>query len=137
MHKCYPGKCKFGFHYSNSRPESLEDQQRMYAERLQGEAEKFFEAGLPRPDRYEILDFIEIGDYLGLKIRYANCTNFDGLKILVFRATVKDLVRAKHIDPHFADYAIPESHLKTLVARFQPDDSGWLHAITFMKMFLK
>lgn len=106
----------------------------MYALRLQDEAEKFFESGLPRPDKYEILDFVAVGDWIALKIRYADCTNFDGLKILVFRTTVKDLVKAKHIDPHFADYPTLENHLKTLVARFRPDDTGWVDALAFMKI---
>ena len=106
----------------------------MYVQRLQGEAEQFFETGLPRPDRYEILDFVVVGDLIALKIRYADCTNFDGLKVLVFKATIKDLVRAKHIDPHFADYAMPETHLGTLVARFRPNESGWADAIEFMKL---
>lgn len=69
----------------------------------------------PQPNNYKIVKAEEVGDYLVIKINYPNCTNFEGNKILVFKATLLEIVNHK-------DYKSP-------VARFVPTDDGWKMAV--------
>lgn len=76
----------------------------------------------PNPNNYTIIDAVEANDYLLMKIQYHDCTNYEGLKILMFfDVTLLDLIKQKSIDPHFSDnkdYISP-------IARFEPTDNGW------------
>lgn len=84
----------------------------------------------PRPDNYEILKTIQWDRYLIIKIKYLDCTNYEGQKILVFEGyQLKHLLAQKMIDPHFSenkDFISP-------IARFEPTDKGWKMAISFVK----
>ncbi|MFA6049949.1 MAG: hypothetical protein WC761_02010 [Candidatus Paceibacterota bacterium] len=137
MHHC-GSRCHDGFHYSSTSPSAVEEQERSYAADLSRTLEKF-ETGQPRPDKYEIIDYEVFGPYLVLNIKYPNCTNFSGLKILVVKATVKELVLAKHIDPHFSEdkkagSRLPSNRLSSPIARFPPTDEGRKMAVRFASM---
>lgn len=133
MHRCYPGKCRDGFHYSSTSPKSFEEQIHKHFLNIKKVSDEYFAKDLPRPDNYEIIDYEEIGDYLILTMHYPNCSNWSGRKILVVKASVKDLIKAKHIDPHFAHEVsgIPNS-LPSPIARFEPTPTGLKHAQIFV-----
>lgn len=75
----------------------------------------------PDPTNYQIVKAEEHGKYLIIKINYPNCTNYEGNKILVFKATLLELVNQKVIDPHFFN----NKDFKSPIARFVPTDEGW------------
>ncbi len=79
---------------------------------------------VPNPNRfrYEILEAktFDNGSVV-LKIKYIDCTNFEGKKILVYDNTVKfEKMQSKYgIDPHFSEETYSP------VARFEPTKRGW------------
>ena len=77
-------------------------------------------AANPDPLNYEIIDVYESETRFALKIRYPNCKNREGLKILVFNGKFIDLIKQRTIDPHFGDDAKMYPF-----ARFEPTDGGW------------
>jgi len=51
-----------------------------------------------------------------LRVRYLDCTNFEGIKVMVYRGHC--VLRGGSLDPHFSnDPGSP-------VARFRPDEDG-------------
>ena len=89
---------------------------------------------LPNPDpiNFKILNIYDEG-YIAILIKYPDCTNYEGNKILVFDNTIKikNIINLKKIDPHFCD----GGHIPP-IARFEPTERGWSMAIDFIK-FLK
>jgi hypothetical protein len=84
----------------------------------------------PRPDNYEILKSIQWDRYLIIKIKYLDCTNYEGQKILVFEGyQLKHLLAQKLIDPHFSE----NKNFISPIARFEPTEKGWKMAISFVK----
>ena len=85
---------------------------------------------LPNPDptRWSILDSMQFGNYCVLKIHYPDCTNYEGVKILVFRSTLAAIKAQKAIDPHFG-----ETKMLYPIARFQPTSEGWEDAVEYAK----
>jgi hypothetical protein len=82
----------------------------------------------PRPDNYKILNKIQIDRYLIVKIKYLDCTNYEGVKILVYEGwQIKNLLAQKLIDPHFSE----NKNFISPIARFEPTDKGWSMAIRF------
>jgi len=72
----------------------------------------------PNPLCYRILSVWEYRGWLVVRIKYPNCTNFEGEKILVYRGMTENQLRKKNgIDPHFHEDLL-------LVARFQPTELG-------------
>ena len=73
-----------------------------------------------------------VGKYLVLKVRYPDCTNYEGVKIMVYEDTnIIEIQKVNKgtIDPHFGvnpDFISP-------IARFEPTDRGWEMAIKFCK----
>lgn len=86
---------------------------------------------LPNPDpkNYEIQSHYEIGDFLIIQIKYLDCINYEGVKILVFKTTMEKLMAQKNIDPHFCD----NKKFISPIARFEPTQEGWDDAINFVK----
>lgn len=76
----------------------------------------------PNPKEFEILEVFTDDSYTVLKIKYPNCTNAEGIKILVYKATPVELLKRKEFDPHFG-------HKDSPIARFEPTDQGWNMAI--------
>lgn len=82
----------------------------------------------PNPKNFRIRDLVEVGRYLVAKVEYPGCTNFEGVKILVFRDVRAPQLRAmSELDPHFCQ----DSSHPHLVARFRPDAQGWADALAF------
>ena len=78
-------------------------------------------AKMPRPDYYKILSVLQIGQCLLVELKYPNCTNYEGKKILLFKEmTLKELIDHKEIDPHFF-----ENSKFSPCARFEPTVYGW------------
>lgn len=55
-----------------------------------------------------------------IEVKYSDCTNYEGLKILVFEGKY---VYQEALDPHFRNSAFSP------IARFKPDKEGWERAI--------
>ena len=81
--------------------------------------------GNPNPRKFEILRSLQVGENLVVEIRYPNCTNYEGRKIVVYRGAdlVSLLKQAKKtgIDPHFS----ARDDLITPFARLEPTEEGW------------
>ena len=83
----------------------------------------------PNPYKFEILDIFEKNNYTVVKVHYVGCTNFEGIKILLFEGNIKDeILKLNALDPHFM-----ENGKFTLLARFRPDEKGW----KFLNMLLQ
>lgn len=77
--------------------------------------------GNPNPKRYNFLHVETIGKMLIVKIQYPDCSNYEGVKILVYKdVTLESLINQKEIDPHFTDN---KSYISP-VARFVPSPEG-------------
>lgn len=75
-----------------------------------------FPRGNPDPSRWRILDFFQCDNGYAIKVRYLDCTNFEGVKILVCPGRLQI---GQDLDPHFCDSELSP------VARFKPDNIGW------------
>lgn len=74
----------------------------------------------PNPIRFELLHTKQIGKNLVVKIKYPDCTNFEGTKIILYKnRTVKEIQDSDFIDPHFSKTGLMP------FARFVPTDEGW------------
>lgn len=90
--------------------------------------------GNPRPDNYQIIDTLTIGNYVIAEIRYPDCDNYEGRKILVYEGIDgRGLREQKLIDPHFSD----DKPYRSPIARFEPTKRGWLMALAFVKTWMK
>lgn len=90
------------------------------------------------PDKYEVLEAIQIGGYFGMRVKYPSCPRceYEGVKILVFTdVTALDALKWKRIDPHFRDPILkhPNTESPSPVARFPGSDAGWEDALLYMK----
>jgi hypothetical protein len=85
----------------------------------------------PNPNNYEIIEHLESNGWLLIKIKYPDCKNYEGIKILLFRnVTVMDLLKQKLIDPHFSE----NKEYKSPFARFEPTELGWEAAMILMRV---
>ncbi len=85
----------------------------------------------PSPYNFKIIESLQTGSYLVVRVQYPNCTTFEGHKILVFEGIDIDaLIKQNCIDPHFSE----SKKIKHPIARFEPNASGWSNAVklTFM-----
>lgn len=74
----------------------------------------------PNPYIFEINSIVKIGNHCILKIKYPNCTNYEGMKILVYKDTKpKQVYEMNKIDPHFCENCKPSPF-----ARFEPTEEG-------------
>jgi hypothetical protein len=92
----------------------------------------------PDPERWELLQSEQVGEWLVLKLRYAGCTNYEGQKILVFQGVSPlQLLAQRLIDPHFFPPGAGKKKGRVLhspFARFEPTEAGWRAAIVFCKV---
>lgn len=87
--------------------------------------------GNPDPGNYQLLRAEERHGYLLVMIKYPDCTNYEGHKILLFaEMTLLQLVNQKLIDPHFFPSG---SQVASPVARFVPTEQGWDMALRFIE----
>jgi hypothetical protein len=83
----------------------------------------------PDPSRFVLGPSYELNGHILIYITYDGCTNYGGLKLLLFTNTTRgDLEQRSKIDPHFeCDYRSP-------FARFQPVTEGYRAAQAMMGM---
>jgi hypothetical protein len=92
----------------------------------------------PNPARWEIIEHYHCGNptgnnYLVIKIRYPDCTNYEGVKIMVYHnVSLEQLTKQVLIDPHFSD----KTQWISPVARFEPTERGWDMAVRFCRAML-
>lgn len=82
---------------------------------------------LPNPDPYNwrILESIQYGRFLVVKINYPDCKNYEGNKILLYDGvTLQQLRNQGTIDPHFSE----NKKFHSPIARFEPTVRGWVMA---------
>lgn len=81
----------------------------------------------PNPKSYTVISSTEVSGYLILEIKYDNCTNYEGRKILMFDRGTKlpKLRRQGGIDPHFSKST---THIHP-IARFEPTLRGHAMAV--------
>lgn len=86
----------------------------------------------PNPNNYSVIKWTEIGDYLLIKIKYLDCTNYEGNKIMVYKCKYETLMNQNSIDPHFSN-----NYLKlSPIARFEPTIDGWKNGLMFIEIVL-
>ena len=79
----------------------------------------------PNPAKFQIIETKQVGANVVAKIRYPDCTNYEGVKICLFTNTTEaDLRKLGSLDPHFCDGSLSP------FARFKPTVAGWDAAIT-------
>jgi len=78
-----------------------------------------FPAPNPDPKRWCLLICEQFDHGYVLKVRYLDCTNFEGIKIMVYRGNFRGERTVKHLDPHFT----PGDD--SPIARFKPDAEGF------------
>lgn len=85
---------------------------------------------LPNPDpgNYRLIQERRLGRYVVVEVQYPDATNYEGRKIMIFKARSFEVVVSKNnglVDPHFSEnpaYLSP-------IARFEPTPQGWRNAI--------
>jgi hypothetical protein len=78
----------------------------------------------PDPRRWQLLDVKQFDHAHVLTVRYLDCTNFEGIKVMVFRGRYAP---REAMDPHFSDEA------DSPIARFRPDADGVAMAVALAK----
>jgi hypothetical protein len=91
----------------------------------------------PDPSKWELINLEVFDNYFLLKVRYPDCTNYEGVKIMVYERNdglnhIQSILRINEgaLDPHFGvnpDFISP-------IARFEPTDRGWEMGIRFCKV---
>ena len=83
------------------------------------------EAPAPNPDprRWTLLRVHRRKRAYVLVVRYHDCTNFEGVKVMVYRGRFPGIEALTSLDPHFADDA------SSPIARFRPDAEGLIMAL--------
>jgi len=85
----------------------------------------------PDPSRYDILRSEQVGKFLVVMLRYHGCTNYEGVKVMVYAdCTLKQLCAQKRIDPHFAE----SKKFHSPIARFVPTEDGWEMAVNLCRI---
>lgn len=83
----------------------------------------------PNPGRFKVLGTEQVGRNVVAKIKYLDCTNFEGVKICVYRGVSCSQIReARILDPHFAERGLAP------FARFEPTREGEEAARNFARM---
>lgn len=72
-------------------------------------------ASAPNPKLWEIISKTEYKNAYVLMARYTNCTNFEGVKVMVYLGKYTE---RRSLDPHFENSALSP------VARFKPTAFG-------------
>lgn len=87
----------------------------------------------PNPHRFNILRSQQVGLCLVLEVRYPDCTNYEGRKIMVFEnTTLEHIEKQEIIDPHFFPSG---KKFKSPIARLEPTERGWKMAILLAALY--
>lgn len=88
-------------------------------------------SGNPNPSNFEVLRSQQVGKNLVVELKYPDCTNFEGRKIMVYKdLTISRLLAQKLVDPHFSN----SGKFRSPIARFAPTKQGWKLACALAKM---
>lgn len=85
---------------------------------------------LPNPDptNFKIIVVAQIGRNLVAKIKYPDCTNYEGQKICVYKSvSATEFCNLNTVDPHFTEGRYSP------FARFKPTKEGWAAALKLAK----
>ena len=74
----------------------------------------------PDPSNFKILWSKQIGEFCILHVNYPDSTNYEGTKILVYRADLREILKQKTLDPHFSE----SEQFLSPIARFVPTQEG-------------
>lgn len=80
---------------------------------------------LPDPSNFIIERIESHGGWTVAEIRYPDAQNYEGRKILVYRASLDEIRKMTKLDPHFCDHR----HCLSPFARFVPTAEGWSAAV--------
>lgn len=84
----------------------------------------------PNPTNFIIEKIKPIGKFTIVMVRYPDCANYEGRKILVYESiSKKQVLELNLLDPHFCE----DGKHPSPIARFKPTDQGWGHAVSFCK----
>jgi hypothetical protein len=86
----------------------------------------------PDPAKFKILWKKQYGELCILHVKYEGCTSFEGTKILVYKALLKDVLNQETLDPHFSE---SEKFLSP-IARFVPTQEGSEMSQRFCELYL-
>lgn len=87
----------------------------------------------PNPRNFELIFAQHVGNYLIVKIRYPDCRNYEGMKVMVYEGiSTDDLIKQGSIDPHFSD----NKNFHSPIARFVPSHGGMIMARAFVNAML-
>lgn len=118
-----------GFHFSSSKIPNVIGVKYVEDPKKNMEPEFF-----PDPSNYEITKHRQVGKYLIVMIKYPNCINYEGNKIMVYQdCTITELTKQIYIDPHFFE----NDKYYSPIARFVPTKKGWKMAKKFCKIYGK
>ena len=115
---------------------STENRYKKEVETLQAE----IAALTPNIAKFEVLDLVEVGPHMVVKVKYPSCTrcSFEGVKIMVFLNTnAVKAIRWKKIDPHFRDDSKTKLAVTSIneapspTARFPNTEAGWQDAVAY------
>lgn len=109
--------------YSQNSYDSMCDHYKQEIKRLEALLAKN-----PNPSKFKVEDVYNTGTLTALKVKYDNCTNYEGVKIMVVRSKISDLISLQYLDPHFSDSGL-------IVARFEPTSLGWSYACNFVNQY--
>lgn len=90
----------------------------------------YSQTGNPNKHNFSVVRRLDIGKVVVVEVKYPDCRNHDGKKILVYdkKEIFERGVRNKSLDPHFLEIG------NSPVARFEPSETGWIFAISFAKV---
>lgn len=123
-------------------------EQEMYSQRLAEQShkdkvsrlEKELAALTPDPTKWELVEFLENGNYFIAKVKFQTCEHagYGGHKVLVFKATTKEAILWRHMNPHFVEKqkTIPGARnvAPVPIARFPASPEGWEDAKAFVRV---
>ena len=84
---------------------------------------KYNQIETPDPVSFKVLESynLKADGAIALKIKYEGCSNYNGIKILVYDSADKyySLAKKGSVDPHFLEKEYSP------IARFEPTEQGW------------
>lgn len=119
----------------NERQKTLSDKEKIL------KLERDLAALSPDANKWELVDFLESGNYFIAKVKFLTCEHagYDGHKVLVFKATTKEAILWRRMDPHFKEVKGDKAVIfnKTVapipIARFPASEEGWEDAKAFVR----
>lgn len=92
----------------------------------------------PDSSKWELVDFLESGSYFIAKVKFQSCEHagYEGNKVLVFKATTKEAILWRRMDPHFKEVpkqALSKTEAPVPIARFPASLQGWEDAKVFVR----